>query len=557
MNTKKRALLTLVVLALFVSIAAVWFFSTYKIVSGGVYAKDAETVDLRGKAIELEEYELFRSEFPESNILWDVPFQGSTYSQETDALTVTTLTQEDVQMLAHFPQLTQLDARECRDYAQLESLIQENPQLQVLCSVELDGTAYTQDANEVRLNGCTPEELTALKCLTKLETIQITNGIAPEVYTQLQAHCQEKQIEMHYTVNGELLSGDTTELTLTEATDEDVAVAALMTQLKTLHLTNPTAQAENVLALQTQLPNTQVTWEMDILGMTFSNDATEIDLTDILSRPSANRESPYYRATAQYVLGTRDPLPSAVSLRYEVLMNREDETQDLITELEAAMEYFPNLEQLVMVGCFLDNEAMAAFREAHREDYKVVWTVKCGDIAPRTDAKYFMPAKYNVYTFTAEDGINLKYCEEVESIDIGHMHTNDVSFVRYMPNLKYLVLGENTIKDISPLSSCKNLKFLEIQRSRVDDLTPLLECTALEDLNIGTLWDIDLEVVKQMTWLKNLWMATFKDHLKEMEAALPNTTIKAPVDTTVINNGWRELPNYYAARDMLLMYYME
>ena len=137
------------------------------------------------------------------------------------------------------------------------------------------------------------------------------------------------------------------------------------------------------------------------------------------------------------------------------------------------------------------------------------------------------------------------------------MHTNDVSFVRYMPNLKYLVLGENTIKDISPLSSCKNLKFLEIQRSRVEDLTPLLECTALEDLNIGTLWDIDLNVVKKMTWLKHLWMATFKDHLKEMEEALPNTIIKAPIDTTVINNGWRELPNYYAARDMLLMYYME
>lgn len=557
MNTKKRIMISLVVLLLLGAAVAGWFFSTHKIVMGSIYAKDSETVDLRGKEITTEDYALFCQEFPESRILWDVPFQGTTYPQETEILTVSTLTTEDVAMFSHFPQLKQLDARACQEYELLENLIRQNPQLQVLCNVELSGTVYDQDTREVILSSCSTQELTAMKCLTKLENIQITGGMDAGVYTQLQSYCQEKQITMHYLVDGQLLSGDTPELILNQPTDETLAVVSLMTQLKTLHLTEPAAKAENVLALETNLVSTQVTWEKTILGMTFTNDAEEIDLTDMLSRPSANRESPYYRATKQYVLGTRDPLPSAVSLRYEFLMNREDETQELIAEAEAFMEYFPNAKQLVMVGCFLDNEAMSDFREAHRDDYKVVWTVKCGDIAPRTDAKYFMPAKYNVYTFTAEDGVNLKYCEEVESIDIGHMHTNDVSFVRYMPNLKYLVLGENTIKDISPLSSCKNLKFLEIQRSRVDDLTPLLECTALEDLNIGTLWDIDLEVVKKMTWLKNLWMATFKDHLKEMEEALPNTTIKAPIDTTVINNGWRELPNYYAARDMLMMYYME
>ena len=556
MKSKKRALLTLLVLAVFAA-GLIWFFATYKIVEGSVYAKAAETIDLREKELTVETYELFCQEFPEAEILWNIPFQGNTYPQETTSLSVASLTAEDVEVLAYFPNLQQLQAQQCRDYGVLETLIQENPDLDILCNVILDGTTYDQDATAVVLNGCTAQDLTALKCLTKLSSIQIAGGMDTNVYSQLRSHCASTAVTMEYVVAGEILDADTAELTLEQPSDADVAVAALLPQLKTLHLINPSAAAENVVALEEKMPNTQVTWQMDILGLTFNNDATEIDLTDMLSRPSMNRESPYYRATKQYVLGTRDPLPSAVSLRYEYLMVREKETPKLITEVEAAMAYFPKAEQLVMTGCFLDNEAMATFREAHREDYKVVWSVKCGDIAPRTDAKYFMPAKYNVYTFTAEDGVNLKYCEEVESIDIGHMHTNDISFVRYMPNLKYLVLGENTIKDISPLSSCKKLKFLEIQRSRVDDLTPLLECTALEDLNIGTLWDIDLEVVKKMTWLKNLWMATFKEHLKEMEAALPNTTIKAPTDTTVINNGWRQLPNYYAARDLLMMYYME
>ena len=556
MNSKKRVLLTLLVLAVFAA-GLIWFFANYKIVSGSVYARDAETIDLREMALTTEEYEMFRAEFPESDIVWSVPFQGSRYPQETDTLTVTQLTREDAAMLDYFPNLTRLQAQDCRDYEVLEEVILQNPQLEVLCTVTLYGSTYDQNAAAVALNGCTQEELTALKCLTEVNRILLTDGMEYAVYSQLQEHCQSQGITMHYQIAGEPLSADTEELTLDQPTDKDLAVAALLPQLKTLHMTEPLAAAENVLALEDKLPNTQVSWEKTVMGITYPGRATQFDLTDILSRPRPDRESPYYRAAAQYQLGTRDTLPSAVSVIHEYLVNREDETQELIAQLEADMAYFPNAEELIMVGCYLDNEAMAAFREAHRDDYKVVWTVRCGNIAPRTDTKYFMPAKYNVYSFVAEDGINLKYCEEVESIDIGHMHTNDVSFVRYMPNLKYLVLGENTIKDISPLSACKNLKFLEIQRSRVEDLTPLLECTALEDLNIGTLWDIDLEVVKKMTWLKNLWMATFKDHLKEMEAALPNTTIKAPIDTTVINNGWRELPNYYAARDLLLMYYME
>lgn len=557
MNPKKRTLQILLLVLAVLAVAAILFFTNFKIVLGGVYDKDAPTIDLQEKSLTPEEYEIFCEEFPESDILWTVPFQEGRYPQDTASLTVTQLSSEDAAMLQYLPKLSTLQAQDCRDYDVLESVIRQNPQLEVLCSVTLAGTDYDQNAEEIVLHGCTQEELTALKCLTRVKRILFTNGMEADIYSQLRAYCEEKGIITEYLVAGEVLSDDTEALTLDAPGNEDVAVAALMTNLKTLDVKEPSADAVNVLSLENWLPNTQVNWEKTVMGITFDGRVTQIDLIDVLSRPAGNKENPYYRAASRYQLGTRDTLPSAVTVLYEGLVDRQSETKDLIAQLEADMAYFPNAEELIMVGCYLDNEAMAAFREAHRADYKVVWSVRCGNIAPRTDAKYFMPAKYNVYSFVAEDGINLKYCEELESIDIGHMNITDISFVRSMPNLKYMVLGETTIEDISPLSSCKNLKFLEIQRSRVRDLTPLLECSSLEDLNIGTLWHIDLSVVKKMTWLKNLWMATFKDHLEEMEAALPNTTIKAPVDTTVINNGWRELPNYYAARDLLLMYYME
>lgn len=560
MNTKKRAALSLVVLAVFAAIVAVWFFSQYTVLMGGIYNKDAEIIDLRGKDISAEKYEAISMELPGRDILWDIPFQGKTYSQETDVLAVATLTQEDADMLRHFPKLQQLDARECRDYEVLEAVIRENPQLLVLCSAELSGTSYDQDSTAVWLGSCTGQELAAVKCLTRLEAIQIGGGMEPEVYAQLQEYCQQKEIELQFAIGGEIVSQDVSELVLNQPTDEDLAAAALLPQLKTLHLADPVAAAETVLALGEKLPGTNITWEKNVLGMTFDSDATQIDLTGVLSRvDGADPEelTPYQRAANEYVLGDPDPLPSAVSIRYEELVDRTPQTKDIIAEVEAAMAYFPNAEKLVMAGCFLDNEAMSELRETHRADYKVSWTVKCGRIAPRTDATYFMPAKYNVYSFSGEDGQNLKYCEDVVCIDVGHMNIDDIGFTAYMPELKYMILGETIIKDISPLANCKKLVFLEIQRSRVEDLTPLLQCTALEDLNIGTLEKIDLNVVKQMTWLKTLYMATFRKNLKEMQEALPDCNIKAPTDTTVLNNGWRELPNYYAMRDALLMYYME
>jgi len=57
-----------------------------------------------------------------------------------------------------------------------------------------------------------------------------------------------------------------------------------------------------------------------------------------------------------------------------------------------------------------------------------------------------------------------------------------------------------------------------------------------------------------MTWLKNLWMI-HRSGAEEMAEALPNTTIMA-VGNASVANGWRKLPNYFAMRDALGMYYM-
>jgi Leucine-rich repeat (LRR) protein len=166
-----------------------------------------------------------------------------------------------------------------------------------------------------------------------------------------------------------------------------------------------------------------------------------------------------------------------------------------------------------------------------------------------------MPVRENVYYFNDEEAYNLRYCEDMVCVDIGHMSIHDIDFVRYMPNLQYLILAHTQVQYIEPISSCKKLKFLELDWSPIRDLTPLKECTALEDLNLGNTF-ADFAPIKKMTWLKNLWMIDCSTRARyEMTQALPDTRVMVTGAATVAN-GWRDLDNYYAMRDLLGMHYM-
>ena len=87
------------------------------------------------------------------------------------------------------------------------------------------------------------------------------------------------------------------------------------------------------------------------------------------------------------------------------------------------------------------------------------------------------------------------------------------------------------------------------------DLSPLTGCTALEDLNLGMIY-ADFAPIEEMTWLKNLWMVECSSADRyRMPQALPDTRVMVTGAATVAN-GWRDLENYYAMRDLLGMKYM-
>ena len=86
-----------------------------------------------------------------------------------------------------------------------------------------------------------------------------------------------------------------------------------------------------------------------------------------------------------------------------------------------------------------------------------------------------------------------------------------------------------------------------------------MELTNLQDLNLCYTTVEDVEILKQMTWLKRLWIAGCGLNTPQYEsllASMPETQVVLHI-TEATGGGWRDHQNYRDMRDLLGMAYME
>lgn len=498
-----------------VIIGTCWVLSKYAVVGGHFYSKSQYVFDLRGQNVTPKTYKKLKKKLPDSWIVWDVSFQDHVYSSDLKEISLSALSDEDVDTLDFFPQLRTVHAQECRDWAQLAELQRRHPECEVIYSVDICGKSWPYDTWQISVPGLTAEEAPRLDCLLQLKDIDATGCYAYDLLEQLRQTHPQWNLEYSIVVGNKTFSREATSISATGGTYGQLRGAfQALTNLNTVMLTNPQANIDELLKLRQDFPNVQLHWQVDVFGITYPDNTTELDISGNI-------------------------LPTVESAK-------------------SVASYFPNLEKLIMSDCGIDNETMAAFREQMRPSYKVVWTVhfteKC---KARTDDIIFMPIKQGEYYFNSYTNTqDLKYLEDLICMDIGHAPVRDVSFLAYLPHLKYLILAHTDIRDVSPIVNCKELIFLELDSGPVPDFTPLLELTNLQDLNVGDTY-ADWTPLMQMTWLNNLWIccrrsAAMRTALTE---ALPNTHIEMD-STYTVGNGWRQLPNYYAMRDLLGMPYM-
>lgn len=513
----KKPLIWLIPLGILVIAVGVlvWCLSQYVMVGLHFYPQNAAMLDLREEKLSVSQYEKLAEKLPECAIYWNVPFQGKTYPSDTKSLTVTTLSAKDVTALDYLTKLQSVDARQCADYENLKALEKRRPNVLVDYAVALGEESYDPSIQEITLRGIKEEELPRMDYLEELKTVTVQGGGDVGSLKALQSYCHGRGLELLVELGDERIDDRTAQVTAEGVTEEELALLPLLENMSELKLINPQASAETVYSLQPAYPSVKVSWEIQIGGKTIPTDTVDVDLSTV--------------------------------------------KVESIEQVEKAMEYLPNVKTLFMGEQTISHDDMAAFRERVRDRYKVVWYIRLGKSNPiRTDITYFMPGRdcyRDNVTFTDATSYNIRYCEDLISVDVGHLGVKDVSWVAYLTNLEYLILAHTSVQYIDGIENCKKLKFLELDWSAIRTLDPLKGCTALEDLNIGNTWP-DVSALKEMPWLKNIYMifGSGKDAY-ELSQALPDTHI-VTTGTATVSSGWRRLPNYYAMRDALHANYM-
>lgn len=508
----------ILVIVLAAAFAAVFItLQFYEIINWKFFRKNQEQLDLRSRTITAAEYEELVWRMPKTNILWSVPFQGGSVSNDTSELTLSQLAKEDIPTLAYLPNLQTVHAEACSDYEALAQLFREYPDVQVLYNVPISGQKIASDAEAIQITSLTPQEAEWLDCLPNLRSIDGSSCRDFETMMQVAQSHPDWEVVYLTSLAGTRIQPDANTFEVTGAGYEELSIGlASMPDLKTVLIHEPAANAQELLKLREEYPDLEVHWDLEFFGTVYSDDAIELDLS-----------------------GT--PIES-------------------IARAKEIASKFPKLERLVVNSEGIEHEDMAAYRDEVRSSYKVVWIIHFTDkCSYPTDTREFMPIKQGEYYFEEKNVYPLRYCEDMVCVDIGHSTVATIDFVSYMPHLKYLILAWTQVQDISPISSCKELIYLEIDHGIVHDLSPLVGCTALEDINVnGQQVSNSVEPLKQMTWLKNLWV-TDRSYTEKMELteALPNTRVVLEDLGTNTGLGWRNLQNYYDMRDFLDMPYMD
>ena len=503
-------------------VLVVCYFTTkyFVIVDFQLFPRNREQLDLRSQAISTDAYDTLVWKLPGTKILWSVPFQGGYFDCASQELTITQLSQTDLDTLVYFPQLEVIHAESCTDYGPLMELYLRYPDIEVNYTIPIAGTRYGPDTETVTLQTLSQEDMLLLCYLPRLTRVDGTLCREFALLRELEREHPEWEVDYLTTIAGTEFSPTAKTLELTGASYEELSIGlAAMPELKTLTIHAPQATGAELLQLREDYPNVEIHWEVTVFGKTYPDDITELDISH--------------------------------------------QSVGSIENAKQIASKFPMLTKLIVDSTGIENEAMAAYRDEVRSDYKVVWTVifteKC---KARTDETYFMPIQQGEYYFQEKNVYNLRYCEDMICIDIGHSTVKTLDFVTFMPHLKYLILAWTSVEDITPLNTCKELVFLELDHCVVRDYMPLQGCTALEDLNINDQdWPVSIDPLLSMTWLKNLWVPTRSYSEKQaLIEALPDTRVVVdnPKTTYVSSTvrcpeglGWRNLKNYYDLRDIL------
>ena len=521
---KNRTRLVLSVTAALLVCAAAAVLLLCVRVGGRLYLR-ADTIDARGAALSCADYDAARARLPGTAIRWSVPVGEERFDSFSEELVLSALPEDEIDRLGYFPRLRRVDASRCAELPAVAAAAARFPALSFSWQVPTAEGAVDGNAEALAPQRLSYAELRDLiPLLPRLRTLDLRqSALSLAEIDALAAAFPET--ELRYTLRfwGVELPSDARTLRLDASAAGDAAeLKDALGRLTALESADLRAAALSLDELEELLPlcPADTRFSVPLGGALFDSDCEEIDLS----------------GTA--FSGT--------------------------DEIERAAALLTKLKKLVLCGCGIPDEEMAALCARHPET-RFVWTVYFSVYSLRTDATVFCASDLPSRGFVApaassEELAPLRYCTDLVALDLGHMFFKDLSFLEGLTKLKYLILVEERFHDISPLASLEELEYLELFNNTIDDVSPLLSLKKLRHLNIGYTRGYDPAPLWEMTWLERLWYPgnrLGRARCAELSEALAGTRCYLPSadDDGSTGGGWRTDPAYYEMRNTFGMFY--
>lgn len=444
---------------------------------------------------------------------------------------------------------------------------------------------YRRDIQELDFSGGELPDLELLKELTGLQKLNLLGtGLTVQQYEGLQKALPGCEITWELPFQDGYLPLDTEYLQLATLRDEDITLLSYLQNLKSIDATAMTDLAV-VKELEVAVPNVEVFYKVSVAGQNLQKDATSLtaenaDVQELMTQLA------YLPQMADITFTGTAPENEAI---YELMQTypnitchweftffdipvTSDTTEldlsgipmDSVGPLEEGLKYFNNLQKIVMCDTGLSNEEIDAMWKRHPET-RFVWNVQIGRFKTRTDIIYLMPFQYGYdgtkgICLNDRDCTEMKYLVDLICLDMGHMEITNVEFLRYMPNMQYLIIADTYASDLSPMENLTNLKFFEAWKCGIRDISPLLGCTSLEDVNLCNNPIEDISLLGQIESLNNIWISGVnwpQEQKDALNAAKPDAKIVYHQNKGSTGAGWRYLENYYNHRDVMGMFYLD